>query len=154
MATVRTLSGLPSAGRRSARDARNDQGRDASPHGAVLVLGDGNTLSQEEALKRIASLPPIQRGRVLDIRRQITDGTYEMEHRLDQAMDRLLEVLTGPPGEACLDGHGGSRAVRQAIGWPVPMLQQSIRGFPPARRPLPARRGEGVVTRRTSLRGR
>jgi hypothetical protein len=54
-------------------------------------------MSQEEALKRIASLPTLRRGKVLDIRRQIADGTYEVGHRLDQAIDRLLELLTGPP---------------------------------------------------------
>ncbi len=94
MATVRALSGLPSADRRRARDARNDRGREAAPHGAVLVLGNGNTMSQEEALKRIASLPPSQRGKVLDIRRQIADGTYEVAERLDKIINRLLKALT------------------------------------------------------------
>lgn len=115
MATVKALSRLPFADRRRARDARTDRGRDAAPHGAVLVLGNGNTMSQEEALKRIASLPPSQRGKVLDIRRQIADGTYEVEDRLDQAIDRLLELLTRPPEESCRDGHGGSRPVKLVV---------------------------------------
>lgn len=93
MARVRALSGLPSAGRRRSRDARYDQGCDASPHGAVLVLGNRNTTFQEEALKRIASLPPIRQGKVLDIRRQIADGTYELAERLDRAINRVLEAL-------------------------------------------------------------
>jgi anti-sigma28 factor (negative regulator of flagellin synthesis) len=116
MATVRALSRLLSADRRRAQDARNDQGRDASPHGAVLVLGNRNTTSQEEALKRIASLPALRQGKVLDIRRQITDGTYEVGDRLDQAINCLLEVLTGSPEESRLDGHGGSRPVKQVVG--------------------------------------
>jgi hypothetical protein len=116
MATVRALSGLPSADRRRARDAKNDQGRDASPHGAAPVLGNRNTTSPEEALKKIASLPPLRRGKVLDIRRQIADGTYEVGDRLDQAIDRLLELLTGPPEESCLDGHGRSRPVKLVVG--------------------------------------
>jgi len=45
-------------------------------------------------LKRIAFLPLIRQGKVLDIRRQITDGTYELADRLDKAIDRVLEALT------------------------------------------------------------
>jgi hypothetical protein len=48
----------------------------------------------EEALKRIASLSPIRQSKVLDIRRHLAKGTYEVADRLDQAMDRLLEALT------------------------------------------------------------
>lgn len=107
MATGRALSRLPSADRHRTRDARNDQGRDASPHGAALVLGNRNTTSPEEVLQRVTSPPPIRRGKVLNIRRQIANGTYEMGDRLDHAIDRLLEVLTHPAEECCLDGHGG-----------------------------------------------
>jgi hypothetical protein len=53
-----------------------------------------NTTPHEEALKRIAFLPPIRQCKVLDIRRQIMDGTYDMADRLDKAMDRVLEALT------------------------------------------------------------
>ncbi len=94
MARVQALSRLPSADRRRARDARNDQGCYASPHGAVSILGNRSTTFQEEALKRIASLSPIRQGKVLDIRRQIADGTYELADRLDQAIERVLEALT------------------------------------------------------------
>ncbi len=94
MARVQALWGLPSADRRRSQDARNDQGCDASPNGDVLILGDRNTTSQEEALERIASLSPIRQGKVLDIRRQIAKGIYEVEDRLDQAIDRVLEALT------------------------------------------------------------
>jgi hypothetical protein len=94
MAGVQALSGLPSADRRRSWDARNHQGRDASPNGAALILGDGNTTSQEEALERIVSLPPIRQGKVRDIRRQLATGTYEVADRLDKAMDRILEALT------------------------------------------------------------
>ena len=49
----------------------------------------------EEALKkRIASLPPIRQNKVLDIRRQIADGTYEVADRLVSSVDRVLESLT------------------------------------------------------------
>jgi anti-sigma28 factor (negative regulator of flagellin synthesis) len=94
MATVRALSGLPFADRRRSWDTRKNQGRDAAPNGATLILGHRNTTSHEEALKRIASPPPIRHDKVLDIRRQITDGTYEVMDRLDKAIDRVLEALT------------------------------------------------------------
>jgi hypothetical protein len=81
-----------------------------------LVLGNRNTTSHEEALKRITSLPPIRQGKVLDIRRRIAAGTYEVGDRLDRAIDRLLEVLTGPPQESCPDGHGASRPVKLVVG--------------------------------------
>jgi hypothetical protein len=45
-------------------------------------------------LKRIASLPPIGQGKVLDIRRQIAEGTYDVGDRLDKAMDRVLVAIT------------------------------------------------------------
>jgi anti-sigma28 factor (negative regulator of flagellin synthesis) len=59
-----------------------------------LVLDNRNATSQEEALKRISSLPPVRQGKVLDIRRQIAKGTYEVADRLDKAMNRVLESLT------------------------------------------------------------
>jgi anti-sigma28 factor (negative regulator of flagellin synthesis) len=64
------------------------------PDGGVSVLGNRNATSQEEALKRIASLPPNRQGKVLGIRRQIADGTYEVADRLGKVIDRVLESLT------------------------------------------------------------
>ncbi len=97
MARIAALTELPSAGLRRSQNARNGQERDAAPNGDVLaeqILGNGNTTSHEEALQRIASLPPIRQGKVLDIRRRLAKGTYEVADRLDRAMDRLLEALT------------------------------------------------------------
>jgi anti-sigma28 factor (negative regulator of flagellin synthesis) len=94
MAEVQALSRLPSVDRRRPLDTRNDREQDASPNGEALILANRNTTSQEEALQRIASLPPLRQGKVLDIRRQIAQGTYEVANRLDKAMDRVLEALT------------------------------------------------------------
>jgi hypothetical protein len=58
------------------------------------ILDNMNTTPREEVLKRIAFLPHMRRGKVLDIRRQIMDGTYEVADRLDKAIDRVLEALT------------------------------------------------------------
>lgn len=58
------------------------------------ILGNMNATPQEEVLKRIASLPNIRRGKVLRIRRQVAEGTYEVADRLDEATDRILEAVT------------------------------------------------------------
>jgi len=94
MARIAALTELQSAARRNSQDARNDQGRHASPDGDVLVeqvLEDLSTTPQEEVLKKIASLPRTRQDKVLSIRRQITGGTYEVAGRLDRVIDRVLE---------------------------------------------------------------
>ena len=44
-------------------------------------------------LQRISTLPEIRKGKVLNLRRQITEGTYDVSDRLDNALDRVLEDL-------------------------------------------------------------
>jgi len=58
------------------------------------ILENLQTTPQEEVLKRIASLPPNRQGKVLDLRRQIAAGTYEVVDRLNTAIDRVLEAMT------------------------------------------------------------
>ena len=97
MAAIAAVTELQLTDRRRSQNARNDQGRDTSPAGDVLmeqILENMNTMPQEDVLKRITSLPPIRQGKVLDIRRQIADGTYDVADGLDTAMDRILEMLT------------------------------------------------------------
>ena len=81
---------------REPQDAENAPGRDAAPRGDALmkqILKNLNTPSPEEVLKRIASLANIRRGKVLEIRRQLMQGTYEVADRLDTALDRVLEAI-------------------------------------------------------------
>ncbi len=97
MARIAALMELRPTDRRRPRDARNDQGRDTSPDGDVLmeqILESLNTTPQEEVLKRITSLPPNRQGKVLDIRCRIADGTYQVADRLDTVIDRVLEAIT------------------------------------------------------------
>jgi hypothetical protein len=47
-----------------------------------------------QVLQKIASLPEIRREKVLALRRQITEGRYDLTERLDLALDRVLEDLT------------------------------------------------------------
>ncbi len=96
MATIAAVTELQPTDRRRSQRAGNDQGRDTPPTGDVLmeqILENMNTTPQEEALMRITSLPDIRRDKVLDIRRQLTEGTYEVADRLDGAIDRVLEAI-------------------------------------------------------------
>jgi anti-sigma28 factor (negative regulator of flagellin synthesis) len=94
MARIAALMELQPVDRRKPQEVRNNPGRQASPPGNALTLGNRNTTSQEEALRRIASLPLNRQGKVLDIRCQIAQGTYEVGKRLDKVIDRVLETLT------------------------------------------------------------
>jgi len=86
------------ADRRKPQDVKDNQRRDAAPNGDVLmerIFEKMNTTPQEEVLKRIASLPDIRQSKVLRIRRQVTNGTYQVIGRLDDAIDRILGAITG-----------------------------------------------------------
>ncbi|MFC1652898.1 hypothetical protein ACFL3F_04175 [Planctomycetota bacterium] len=57
-------------------------------------LKDSRSTPQVEVLKRVGALPEIRRGKVLNICRQITQGTYEVTGRLERVIDRVLEAIT------------------------------------------------------------
>jgi hypothetical protein len=81
MARIAAVMELQLAARRKSQDARNDPGRHASPEGDALmeqILEDLSTTSQEEVLKKIASLPRTRRDKVLDIRRQLTSTVTDL----------------------------------------------------------------------------
>ena len=44
-----------------------------------------------KVLKRIASLPEVRREKVLKVRRQLSDGSYDLNDRLNSAIDKVLE---------------------------------------------------------------
>jgi len=58
------------------------------------ILENINTTPIGKVLKKIASLPEVRREKVLDIRRQLTEGKYNLGERLDVALDRVLDELT------------------------------------------------------------
>lgn len=58
------------------------------------ILENINTTPIGKVLKKIASLPEVRREKVLDIRRQLTEGKYNLSERLDVALDRVLDELT------------------------------------------------------------
>jgi len=58
------------------------------------ILENINHTPIGQVLKRIASLPEVRREKVLDVRRRITEGKYNLNERLDVALDKVLEDLT------------------------------------------------------------
>lgn len=57
------------------------------------ILENINTTPVGKVLKNIASLPEIRQEKVLGIRRQITEGNYDLNGRLDSVIDKVLEDL-------------------------------------------------------------
>jgi hypothetical protein len=58
------------------------------------ILENLNTTPIGQVLKRIALLPEVRQQKVLDVRRQLTEGNYDLSSRLDVALDKVLEDLT------------------------------------------------------------
>ena len=77
------------------QEAWHEQRRDILPEGDVLmerILRRINATPQEEVLRKIAPLVGIRRHKVLDIRRRIAEGAYDVADRLDGVVEQVLEV--------------------------------------------------------------
>ena len=80
------------------------ENRQIDPVGEVLaadkdmvmeqILDNINTTPIGQVLRKIASLPEVRKEKVLDVRRQLTEGQYDLDERLDVALDKVLEYLT------------------------------------------------------------
>jgi hypothetical protein len=58
------------------------------------ILENINTTPIGQVLKRIASLPEVRKDKVLDVRQRLTEGKYDLNGRLDVALDKVIEDLT------------------------------------------------------------
>ena len=58
------------------------------------ILDNIHNSSLGQVLKKIASLPEVRRNKVLNVRRKITEGKYDLNERLNVALDKVLEDLT------------------------------------------------------------
>jgi predicted XRE-type DNA-binding protein len=58
------------------------------------ILENINNTPIGQVLKKIATLPEVRKEKVLDVRRQLSNGKYRLNERLDIALDRVLEDLT------------------------------------------------------------
>ena len=57
------------------------------------ILENINHTPLGQVLKKIASLPEVRQQKVLRLRRQITEGRYDLTERLDEVLDKVLEDL-------------------------------------------------------------
>lgn len=57
------------------------------------ILNNINITPLGNVLKRIASMPEIRQNKVLEMRKRLSSNQYELDDRLDVAMERVLEDL-------------------------------------------------------------
>lgn len=58
------------------------------------IIENLNNTPIGQVLQRIASLPEVRKDKILDVRQQLTNGKYDLNERLDIALDKVLEDLT------------------------------------------------------------
>lgn len=58
------------------------------------ILENLNSTPVGKVLKQIASLPEVRMDKVLSMRSMLSEGQYDVNARLDSALDRVLEDLT------------------------------------------------------------
>lgn len=58
------------------------------------ILENMHTTPIGRVLRKIASLPEVRREKILDVRRQLTEGKYDLNEHLDVAIDKVLEKFT------------------------------------------------------------
>jgi hypothetical protein len=77
-------------------EINSTQNKSVSDEDAMMenILENLSTTPIGQVLKKIASLPEIRKDKVLSVRRQLTDGQYDLNERLDIALDKVLEDLT------------------------------------------------------------
>ena len=58
------------------------------------IIENIHTTPIGQLLKKIASLPEVRQEKILNVRQQLTEGRYNLNERLDVAIDKVLEHLT------------------------------------------------------------
>lgn len=82
-------------------DGKNQQlgpaeGNSAGDEDVIMeeILKNINNTPVGQVLKKIASLPEVRKKKILDLRQQLTEGKYDLNKRLNIALDKVLEDLT------------------------------------------------------------
>ena len=60
---------------------------------AEEMLKNVNSTPIGKLLKRIATMPEIRKEKVTNVRKQLNQGNYDVENRLDLALDIVIEEL-------------------------------------------------------------
>ena len=91
---------MPNFSSNSCFEGQNREGREVNEN----LVGDEDLLMERilenihttpigQVLKKIASLPEVRKEKVLDVRRQLTEGEYDLNERLEVALDKVLDDL-------------------------------------------------------------
>ena len=87
-----------STGHPDGQDGQGDSAREnlAADEDLLMeqILENINTTPIGQVLKKIAALPEVRKEKVLNVRRQLTEGKYDVNERLDIVLDKVLEDLT------------------------------------------------------------
>ena len=57
------------------------------------ILDNMNSTPLGQVLKKIAVMPEVRKQKVLKVRRQLTEGKYNLTERLDLALEKVLDDL-------------------------------------------------------------
>ncbi|MGA2070288.1 MAG: hypothetical protein ABSG97_02975 [Sedimentisphaerales bacterium] len=57
------------------------------------ILDNMNSTPLGQVLKQIAVMPEVRKQKVLKVRRQLTEGKYNLTERLDLALEKVLDDL-------------------------------------------------------------
>ena len=57
------------------------------------ILENMNTTPIGKVLMKVAALPEVRKQKVLNVRRQLSEGNYDLNERLDQALEKVLDDL-------------------------------------------------------------
>jgi hypothetical protein len=57
------------------------------------ILDNMNSTPIGQVLKEIASLPDLSKQKVLRVRRELTEGRYDLNERLDVALEKVLNEM-------------------------------------------------------------
>ncbi len=57
------------------------------------ILENMNSTPLGQVLKKIAVMPEVRKQKVLNVRRQLTEGNYNLTERLDLALEKVLDDL-------------------------------------------------------------
>ena len=67
----------------------------AQPTDAWMGVDELDISQEADLVSRVRDLPDIRADRVAEIRAQIAEGVYETDEKLDIALGRLLDELSG-----------------------------------------------------------